>query len=112
MISLTNLVKREDDACAMKTASKRGDDSLVRELVPTKVRLVVQARRPQSKGKDTSYSQVPGHALLIEVRNLREFRRLWLALAETVERGGWRDVVRSPAARDLPVAGVPLGTDQ
>jgi hypothetical protein len=95
----------------MRTTDKR-DDSLVRELVPTRVRFVVQARRPQSNGRDTSYSQVAGHALVVKVRNLREFRRLWRALAEVIEGGGWCDHSEPPADRDLPVAGVPLGTDQ
>lgn len=91
---------------------KEKDDSLVRELVPTKVRLVCQARRPQ-KGKDTSYSQLPGHALVAEVRNVREFRRLWRSIEQIVQKGGWRDAPRpAPSATQLPAAGVPAVGDR
>jgi hypothetical protein len=88
---------------------KRGstkDDTAIRALVPTKVRLIVQGRKPQLKGEqDTYYSPVPGHVLLVPVRTLREFRRLWAAIEAVVDRGGWRDVSRSAADRvELPGA--------
>lgn len=95
----------------MSQKPKDKDDSLVRELVPTKVRVLCQARRPQ-KGKDTSYSQLPGHSLLVDVRNVREFRRFWKQIESVIEKGAWRDVPRPVAgAHHLPVAGLPVAGD-
>lgn len=88
------------------------NDTAIRQLVPTKVRLVVQSRKPQ-KAKDglvtdTSYSQLPGYTRIVEVRTLREFRRLWAAIEDLIVKGGWRVERRAAAPGELPVAGPPL----
>jgi hypothetical protein len=89
----------------MADKKKPRDDAAIRDLVPTKVRVVVQSR---ARGRGASYTQVPGHSLVVDVRNLREFRRLWRQVEELVDKGGWRDAVRPAAApSELPVAGVP-----
>jgi len=88
------------------------DDTTIRKLVPTKVRFVVQARKPQKakdgKVTDTSYSQVPGHARIVEVRTLREFRRLWAAIEDVISKEAWRVERRLAPAADLPAASPPL----
>lgn len=88
------------------------DDSAIRERVPTRVRFTVQSRpRQQSRRgevKETSYSQVPGHTRIVEVRTLREFRRLWRAIEQVIDREQWRDVRRITTASELPVASPPL----
>jgi hypothetical protein len=88
----------------MNEKKKRNDDA-IRELVPTKVRVVVQSR---ARGRGASYTQVPGHSVVVDVRNLREFRRFWRGVSDLATKGGWRDAVRpSAAGHSLPVAGVP-----
>lgn len=87
---------------------KQKDDSVVKEAAPTRVRIIVQARK--GRGRGASYSAVPGHALVVEVRTVREFRRLWTAVEQLAESGGWRDAPRSadpqlPAATDAAPAG-------
>jgi hypothetical protein len=100
----------------MNNTTAQKDDSAIRDLVPTKVRFVVQSRRPQKaqggQVKDTSYSQLPGHTRIVEVRTLREFRRLWRELERVIESGEWRDVRRLAAASELPAAGSPLAADR
>jgi hypothetical protein len=102
--------------------NQQRDDGVIRELIGsragrTRVRLVLQARRPQRNSaggevKDTSYSQVPGHAQIVEVRTLREFRRLWRAIEQVVQGEEWRDVRRVAAPSELPAAGTPLAVDR
>lgn len=96
----------------MPTKPREKDDSRVRALVPTRVRLLVQTRMPQTGGKETSYGQLPGHVLLVEVRNLREFRRFWRAVEELALKGAWREGPRAAATDlELPAAAVPVAGD-
>jgi hypothetical protein len=96
----------------MATTQTARDDSVIRERVPTRVRFLVQSRPPQkARGgpvKDTSYSQVSGHARVVEIRTLREFRRLWKAIEQVIDQEDWRDVRRIAAASELPAAGAPV----
>ena len=80
---------------------KQKDDTVVKDAAPTRVRMIVQARKGRGKGE--SYAPVPGHALVVEVRNVREFRRLWSTVEQLVDGGGWRDAARS-ADPQLPAA--------
>ena len=88
------------------------DDSVIRELVPTRVRFTVQSRKPTNGTAATSYSQLPGHTHIVEVRTLREFRRLWRLIAIVIDAEEWRDVRRASTPDSLPAAGVPLAGDR
>lgn len=77
------------------------DDALVRRLVPGKVRITLSIY--DTDGVPKSYRIVPGHSEILEVQNLREFRRLWRALKSALsKKGGWRDVDRALSGAGRP----------
>lgn len=85
---------------------KQKDDSVVKDAAPTRVRIAVHARKGRGRGEN--YKQLPGHALVVEVRNVREFRRLWREVEHLVEAGGWRDAAQPrPVAPELSAADSP-----
>jgi len=97
-------------------ANTNKDDTAIRELLAqpripavTKVRIVVQSRKPQRAKdgvvKDTSYSQLPGHVRIVEVRTVREFRRLWKGIEQFIDGRGWQD---GGADSELPDADRPV----
>lgn len=97
------------------------DDSAIRDLLGrwsgrTRVRVIVQTRRPQKakhgEVKDSSYTQLPGHSHVVEIRTLREFRRLWRSVQQLIDSEGWRDGRRPAAPSELPAAGLPVAGDR
>lgn len=85
------------------------NDALVRELVPGKVRVTISIYDTDpNPGQPKSYRLVPGHSEILEVQNLREFRRLWRALKVAMsKKGDWRDVDRALSGNRPDGAGNP-----
>jgi hypothetical protein len=70
------------------------DDTVMRRLVPGKVRVTISVY--DTEGLPRSYRMVPGHSEILEVQNVREFRRLWRTLKVAMsKKGGWRDIDRA-----------------
>jgi hypothetical protein len=70
------------------------DDAMMRRLVPGKVRVTISVY--DTKAIPRSYRIVPGHSEILEVQNVRAFRRLWRAIKRAIsKKGGWRDVDRA-----------------
>jgi hypothetical protein len=75
------------------------DDAMMRRLVPGKVRVTISVYDTASIPKN--YRLVPGHSEILEVNNLREFRRLWRSIKHAIsKKGGWRDIDRAMRGSD------------
>ena len=85
-------------------------DQVVRDLVPTRVRILVQARPPQIKGRKTNYAPIAGYSIVVPVRNITEFRRLWMAIEQTVARESWCDRQGDEAVQQQLIETAPLDT--